>query len=73
MDFQIDEINYARYDYLYSTDDWNIAKDKSAAILGAQFKLCKYVKIAPYFRVSMPKSDGTKNTYSAYINCYFGF
>ena len=64
---------YARYDYLYSTDDWNIAKDKSAAILGAQFKLCKYVKIAPNFRVSMPKSDGTKNTYSAYINCYFGF
>lgn len=64
---------YARYDDLYSNDDWNIAKDEAAAILGAQFKLGKYVKIAPNFRMSMPKADGAKNSYSAYINCYFGF
>ena len=64
---------YARFDDLCSNDDWNIAKDESAAILGAQFKLGKYVKIAPNFRMSMPKADGTKNAYSAYINCYFGF
>lgn len=64
---------YARYDDLYSNDDWNIAKDEAVAILGAQFKLGKYVKIAPNFRMSMPKADGTKNGYSAYINCYFGF
>ena len=63
---------YARYDDLYSNDDWNIAKDEAAAILGAQFKLGKYVKIAPNFRMSMPKADGAKNGYSAYINCYFG-
>ncbi len=35
---------YARYDDLYSNNDWNIAKDEAAAILGAQFKLGKYVK-----------------------------
>ena len=64
---------YARYDDLYSNDDWNIAKDEAAAILGAQFKLGKYVKIAPNVRMSMPKADGAKNGYSAYINCYFGF
>ncbi len=64
---------YARYDDLYSKNDWNIAKDEAAAILGAQFKLGKYVKIAPNFRMSMPKADGAKNGYSAYINCYFGF
>ena len=64
---------YARFDDLYSNDDWNIAKDKRAAILGAQFKLGKYVKIAPNFRMSMPKADGAKSAYSAYINCYFGF
>ncbi len=64
---------YARYDDLYSNDDWNIAKDEAAAILGAQFKLGKYVKIAPNLRMSMPKADGAKNSYSAYINCYFGF
>ena len=64
---------YARFDDLYSNNDWNISKDEQAAILGAQFKLGKYVKIAPNFRMSMPKADGAKNAYSAYINCYFGF
>lgn len=64
---------YARFDDLYSNDDWNIAKDERAAILGAQFKAGKYVKIAPNFRMSMPKADGAKKAYSAYINCYFGF
>ncbi|MBQ8335908.1 MAG: hypothetical protein IJY44_00055 [Bacteroidaceae bacterium] len=64
---------YARFDDIYSKNDWNIAKDKSAAILGAQFKLGKYVKIAPNFRMSIPKADGAKNGYYAYVNCYFGF
>lgn len=63
---------YARYDDLYSKNNWNIAKDESATILGAQFKLGKYVKLAPNFRMGMPKADGAKNEYSAYINCYFG-
>ena len=63
---------YARYDDLNSKDDWNITKDESAAIIGAQFKLGKYVKIAPNFRMNMPKADGAKNGYSAYVNCYFG-
>lgn len=64
---------YARFDDLYSKNDWNLSKDESASILGAQFKLGKYVKIAPNFRMSMPKADGVKNGYSAYVNCYFGF
>lgn len=64
---------YARYDNLSSKDDWNIAKDESAAIIGAQFKPCKYVKIAPNFRMNFPKETGTDNKYAAYISCYFGF
>lgn len=64
---------YARFDDLYSNDDWNIAKDEQVAILGAQFKLGKYVKIAPNVRMNMPKADGAKNSYSTYVNCYFGF
>ena len=64
---------YARFDDLCSKDDWNKAKDEQAAILGAQFKLGKYVKMAPNFRMSMPKADGADNRYSAYISCYFGF
>mgnify|MGYP003304450500 CR=1 FL=1 len=64
---------YARFDDLCSKGDWNKAKDEQTAILGAQFKLGKYVKMAPNFRMSMPKADGPDNGYSAYINCYFGF
>ena len=64
---------YARFDDLYSKNDWNISKDEQAALIGAQFKLGKYVKVAPNFRMSMPKADGAKNEYSAYVNCYFGF
>lgn len=63
---------YARFDDLYSENDWNISKDEQAAILGAQFKLGKYVKVAPNFRMDIPKSEGAKNNYYAYINCYFG-
>lgn len=64
---------YARFDDLYSKNDWNLSKDESALLVGTQFKLGKYVKIAPNFRMSMPKADGADNAYSAYINCYFGF
>ena len=63
---------YARFDELSSKNDLNSAKDESAAIIGAQFKLGKYVKIAPNFRISMPKSEGAENYCSAYISCYFG-
>lgn len=63
---------YARFDDLSSKDDWNIKKDEQAAILGAQFKVGKYVKIAPNFRMAMPKADGADEKYSAYVSCYFG-
>ena len=64
---------YARYDDIYSKNSWNISKDESAAILGAQFKLGKYVKVAPNVRMDIPKADGSNPAYSAYVNCYFGF
>lgn len=64
---------YARFDDLSSKEDWNKAKEESAAIVGAQFKLGNYVKLAPNFRVTMPKADGAKEAYAAYVNCYFGF
>lgn len=63
---------YARFDDLHSKNDWNKAKDEQAAILGAQFKLGKYVKVAPNLRMSMPKADGADNKYAAYVSCYFG-
>lgn len=63
---------YARYDQLMSKDDWNKAKDEESIIAGVQFKLGQYVKIAPNFRMTMPKADGADNRYSAYVSCYFG-
>ena len=63
---------FARYDDLCSSDDWNIAKDEQTAILGAQFKLGKYVKLAPNFRMSMPKATGAENKYFAYVSFFFG-
>ena len=63
---------YARFDDTGSKNGWNKADDESAAILGAQFKMGKHVKIAPLFKMEMPKADGGKNGYYAYINCYFG-
>ena len=63
---------YARFDDLYSKDDWNIAKDEQAAIIGTQFKLGKYVKLAPNFRITCPKAAGTDNKCFAVINFYFG-
>ena len=63
---------YARADGLMSGDDWNKEKDEVAIITGAQFKLGKYVKIAPNFRMSIPSAENQKNRYYAYISCYFG-
>ena len=48
---------YARFDDLCSNDEWNIAKDEQAAIVGAQFKFGKIVKLAPNFRMEMPMSE----------------
>ena len=63
---------FARYDNLCSKDDWNIAKDEQVAVLGAQFKLGKYVKLSPNFRMSMPKAAGADNAYAGYVSFYFG-
>ena len=63
---------FARFDDLYSKDDWNISKDDQSAILGVQFKLGKYVKLAPNLRMSNPKATGADNKYYAYVNFYFG-
>lgn len=63
---------YARFDNLHSKDNWNIAKDGYTAMVGAQFKLGKYVKLAPNFRTHNPKASALENTYGGYISFYFG-
>ena len=63
---------YVRFDDIFSKDDWNKSKDESNVIFGSQFKVGKYVKLAPNVRLAMPKQEGADNKWSAYINCSFG-
>ena len=64
---------FARYDNLWSNDDWNIAKDESTYLAGVEIRPCKYVKISPNFRYHDLKSDLLKDKYYLYISCFFGF
>lgn len=63
---------FARYDDNFSRNDWNKSGDVRFALVGAEFKLGKHIKLAPNFRITKPKQDGAKNSYAAYISCYFG-
>lgn len=63
---------YARTDGLMSSDDWNEDNDEIAILAGVQFKLGRYIKIAPNFRITMPSADGESNRYYAYLSCCFG-
>ena len=63
---------FARFDDLCSKDDWNKAKDESVILVGTQWKLGKHVKVAPNFRITMPKASGADDKYAGYLSCYFG-
>lgn len=63
---------FARYDNLSSKEDWNISKDEHSAIAGAQFKLGKYVKLAPNVKLGIPKAEGAQKNVYAYVSFYFG-
>ena len=63
---------FARFDDLCSKDDWNKAKDESVILVGAQWELGKHVKVAPNFRITMPKASGADDKYAGYLSCYFG-
>lgn len=64
---------YARYDYLSSRNKWNVEKDEHSLMGGAEFKIGKYVKIAPNIRVSIPQDEGREAESAFYLNCYFGW
>ena len=63
---------FARYDKLFSRDNWNIDSDENAIIAGLQFKVHKYIKIAPNFRMIIPEMAGASNRCYAYVSCFFG-
>ncbi len=47
---------FGRWDYLFSNNDWNLAKDGQIAFLGFQYSPIKYVKIAPNCQMEITKS-----------------
>ena len=61
---------FGRWDYLHSKDRWN-ENEGNAAITGAEFKLGKYVRLSPNFRIQIPHDQAQKNASFAYLNCLF--
>ncbi len=58
---------FGRWDYLYSQNDWNIAKDGQLGVVGLQYSPCKYVKLSPNFRAWQP-AEGGEAKMSAFLN-----
>lgn len=64
---------FARYDNIWSKDDWNIAQDESTYMAGVEIRPCKYVKIAPNLRYHDLKNSELKDKTYLYVSCFFGF
>ena len=64
---------FARYDDIWSKNNWNISKDETTYMAGVEIRPCQYVKIAPNFRYHDAKMAGVKDKYYLYISCFFGF
>lgn len=62
---------FARWDLLDSKGVWNDASDGMAGMLGAEFRLGKYIKLAPNFRIWVPKDDALSNSGYFYLNASF--
>ena len=60
---------YIRFDDFYSKNDWNIYRDEQSAVIGLQLKLNDKIKIAPNFKMIIPKAQGVMRSYFAYVNC----
>lgn len=63
---------FGRYDQLFSLGEVNRAKEELALVGGVEFKIGKYIKIAPNFRYADKRHTDHPHTYTGYINCYFG-
>jgi hypothetical protein len=64
---------FARYDNLWSKDDWNIEKDEATYMAGVEILPCQWVKISPNLRYHDARSAGVKDHCMLYISCFFGF
>lgn len=60
---------YIRFDDIHSKNNWNIFRDEKSAVLGMQFQLNEKIKIAPNFKMIIPRAEGVGRSYFAYVNC----
>ena len=60
---------YARFDDIYSKNNWNIFSDQQSAVLGLRFYLNEKIMITPNFKIIIPKAQGLNRSYFGYINC----
>lgn len=63
---------FGRFDQLFANELKNIEREEQQFVGGVEFKLGKYVKLAPNFRYVNAADRSRKNYCMAYINCYFG-
>lgn len=63
---------FGRYDQLFVNGEGKQDKEEYKLIGGVEFKLGKYIKLAPNFRYIHPTRSDMKSYCMAYINCYFG-
>lgn len=63
---------FARYDQLFSLGEINRNQEELSLMGGVEFKLGKYIKLAPNFRYIDEKHKNQAKTYMGYVSCYFG-
>lgn len=62
---------FGRWDRLDSRNAWNKAQDGMNALVGAEFRLGKYVKLAPNVRVTLPEEESLGKECYFYLNAAF--
>lgn len=63
---------FGRYDQVIAHENAITDIEEIKLISGLEFKIGKYIKLAPNIRYFDPKDGNKKNYCMAYINCYFG-
>lgn len=61
---------FGRWDCLASKGDWNDPNDGMTGVVGADFRLGKYVRLSPNFRL---RNQSGGNSYYAYLNLSCSF
>lgn len=62
---------FGRWDCLMSKRGWNEKNDGMNVLVGAEFRLGKFVKLAPNFRMWLPDAKNIGNRYYVYLNASF--